>query len=201
MSTALGIDHRRADPAWGARDRPTRLRRLGAYMILALVVASCSGGAVAGAGTPAAATAATAVPVAPASPATTAASTKPLTSSSPAPVTPSTSAPGGGGDVSLLFGVWASDDAKIEFDADGTYIRVTNVAYSYSNVAIDEEGTYRLGDGTVIFTPTGGHYRRDGVDEGFDLTVTTQTIRLQPNADGSAYDLVLDDAVWTKEPS
>jgi hypothetical protein len=53
-------------------------------------------------------------------------------------------------------------------------------------------------DDTVTFTPTSGHYRRNGVDEGFESKVRQATFRFEPNADQSGTNLVVDDIVYTK---
>ena len=108
-------------------------------------------------------------------------------------------------EMDALVGSWNSEsgDVNLEFKADGTYIRVSSfdmgITFSYANLSIDEEGAYSLGDGTVTFTPTSGHYRRNGVDEGFELKVVEQSVRLEPNTDQSGYNLVLADSVFTKK--
>jgi hypothetical protein len=168
-----------------------RVRRFGLGAAVVFVVAACGGSANPAPGTPGPAPSTAANPIA------TLGDTTPSTTAPSAPSTP------GGGDISVMFGVWSSESSKIEFHADGTYIRLTRVdlgiTFSYSTIAIDEEGTYQLGDGNVTFTPTSGHYRRDGVDEGYELKVVVQTISLEPNADQTAWDLVLDGVVWTKD--
>jgi hypothetical protein len=108
-------------------------------------------------------------------------------------------------DADALLGSWIAESggSALTFDADGTYSRVTSVdlgtTFAYGNISIDEVGTYVVGDATLTFTPTGGHYRRDGVDEGLDMSVRVMSARLAPNADQSATDLVLDDGIWTKD--
>ena len=101
-----------------------------------------------------------------------------------------------------LVGSWAAEsgDSSLEFKPDGTYIRVTSVdlPMTYEHLAIDDEGTYSLRGDTLTFTPKTGHYRRNGVDEGFDDKVREQKARLEPNGDQTGHDLVLDDAVWRK---
>ena len=105
-------------------------------------------------------------------------------------------------DAIELVGSWnaASGDSNLEFKADGTYIHVMSLEMpmTYTNLAIDDEGTYHVRDDIVTFTPTSGHYRRNGVDEGFDKKVREQRVRLETRADQSGFDLVLDDGVWTK---
>jgi hypothetical protein len=105
-------------------------------------------------------------------------------------------------DASELVGSWAAEsgDSNLEFKSDGTYIRVTSVEIpgTYEHLAIDDEGTYGLRGDMLMFTPKTGHYRRNGVDEGFDDTVRELRARLEPNADQTGHDLVLDAAVWRK---
>jgi hypothetical protein len=105
-------------------------------------------------------------------------------------------------DAIELVGSWnaVSGDSNLEFKADGTYIRVSSfdMPMTYTHLAIDDEGTYVVRDDIVTFTPTSGHYRRNGVDEGFDTKIREQHVRLETRADHSGYDLILDDGVWTK---
>jgi hypothetical protein len=105
-------------------------------------------------------------------------------------------------DAIKLIGSWnaVSGDSNLEFKADGTYIRVTrlDMPMTYTHLAIDDEGTYDVRDDIVRFTPTSGHYRRNGVDEGYDNKIREQRVRLETRADQSGYDLILDDGVWTK---
>jgi hypothetical protein len=103
-----------------------------------------------------------------------------------------------------LVGSWnaASGGSNIELRADGTYTRVSSldlgITFAYGNISLDDEGTYAVRDGVMTFMPRSGHYRRDGVDEGADLSVRHQSCRLQPNEDRTGYDLVLDDGIWTR---
>jgi hypothetical protein len=91
---------------------------------------------------------------------------------------------------------------SVEFKADGTYLRVmsldTGITFTYGNIAIDEEGTYEVHDGTVTLTPMSGHYRKNGVDEGFELKVRQWNFQLEPNADRTGYKLVLDGDTFTQ---
>jgi hypothetical protein len=51
----------------------------------------------------------------------------------------------------------------------------------------------------MTFTPTSGHYRRNGVDEGFDSTVRQSTFRFEPNLDQTGTNLVIDDTVYARQ--
>jgi hypothetical protein len=98
-------------------------------------------------------------------------------------------------DAQTLVGSWMAEsgDSHLEFKADGTYIRVTSIDFpmSYTNLSIDDEGPFSTADGTITFTPTSGHYRRNGVDEGFDRTVRVVRARFEVTEHG--HDLILDD--------
>ncbi len=108
-------------------------------------------------------------------------------------------------DANELVGSWLAESgyANVEFRADGTYIRVSSfeMPMTFETLAIDEEGTYAINDDIVTFTATSGHYRRNGVDEGFDLKVVDQSVRLESNADQTGYDLILSDSVWRRQPA
>ena len=105
-------------------------------------------------------------------------------------------------DAAALVGSWTAEsaDAHLEFKADGTYIRVSSfvMPMTYEKLALDDEGTYSLEADRVTFAPTSGHYRRNGVDEGFDDKVRVQAVRLE--AAGAANDLYLDDGRWMRDP-
>ncbi len=98
-------------------------------------------------------------------------------------------------DATTLIGSWmaASGDSNIELKDDGTYIRVSSfvMPMTYETIALDDEGTYAVGDDTLTFTPLSGHYRKNGVDEGFDGNVREQQFRLEL-ADGSTH-LILNE--------
>jgi hypothetical protein len=104
-------------------------------------------------------------------------------------------------DANALVGSYTleSGDSHLEFKADGTYIRVTSVIFptTYVNIALDDEGPFSVSGDLVTFTPTSGHYRRDGHDEGFDKTVRTQRARFE--SIGTEDNLILDDQVWTRD--
>jgi hypothetical protein len=104
-------------------------------------------------------------------------------------------------DANALVGSWTLDsgDSHLEFKADGTYIRVSSVIFptTYANIALDDEEPFSVSGDLVILTPTSGHYRRDGHDEGFDKTVRTHRARLESN--GNEDNLILDDQIWTKD--
>jgi hypothetical protein len=105
--------------------------------------------------------------------------------------------------INDLVGSWTAEsgDSHLELKADGTYIRVSSVEMpmTFETIALDDEGTYTADDGTVTFTPTSGHYRRNGVDEGFDSKVRRAPFRFEPNRDRAGSDLVLDDNRYSKE--
>ena len=105
-------------------------------------------------------------------------------------------------DARTLVGSWTAEsgDSNIEFRTDGTYIRVSSLQMpmTYETLAIDDEGTFSVAADTLTFTPTSGHYRRNGVDEGFDRTVREQHARLEPSPDRPTSDLILDEGRWIR---
>jgi hypothetical protein len=106
-------------------------------------------------------------------------------------------------EIDALVGSWTADNTNLEFKADGTYIRVSSfdmgITTTYANLSIDEEGTYNVAAGTVTFTPTSGHYRRNGVDEGFELEVRQASFRIEGGEGLSKPKLVLDTVEYAKD--
>ena len=103
-------------------------------------------------------------------------------------------------DVNLLVGSWKSesDDSTIELHADGTYLRVSSfvLPMTYETIALDDQGTFAVGQDSLTFTPTSGHYVKNGVDEGFDPKVRQQQAQL----DSTGTSLVLDGFAWSRRP-
>lgn len=103
-------------------------------------------------------------------------------------------------DPAVLVGSWsaASGDSHLEFRRDGTYLRVSSfvMPMTYEAIALDDQGPYAVHDDVVTFTPTAGHYRRNGIDEGFDSRVREQRARLE--GDGAGASLFLDDSPWSR---
>lgn len=106
-------------------------------------------------------------------------------------------------DTDGLVGSWTmeSGDSNLDLKADGTYIRVSSfqMPITFETLAIDDEGTYSVTDATITFTPMTGHYRRNGVDEGFDSTVRQSTFRFEPKPDQTGTNLVIDDGAYIRE--
>ena len=80
-----------------------------------------------------------------------------------------------------------------DFRADGTYIYGSffDIAITNETIAIYETGGYRVQDGTLRFVPTTKSYKRNGVEEGDELTERDFKFRLEPNGqDGTNLVLV-----------
>jgi len=103
-------------------------------------------------------------------------------------------------DANMLVGSWAAEsgDSNIEFNADGTYLRVSSfvMPMTYETIALDDQGTFAVSGDSVTFTPTTGHYLKNGVDEGFDAKVRRQQVEL----DAAGTSMSLDGFAWSRRP-
>ena len=91
-----------------------------------------------------------------------------------------------------------------EFDADGNYVYGSffDIAIANETIAIYETGAYGVENDTLTFTPTSKSYKRNGVEEGDQLTPREFKFRLEPNLSQDGTNLVLvgpaSEDVFTK---
>lgn len=91
-----------------------------------------------------------------------------------------------------------------EFDADGNYVYGSffDIAIANETIAIYETGAYSVENDALTFMPTSKSYKRNGVEEGGELTTREFKFRLEPNLSQDGTNLVLlgpaSEDVFTK---